>query len=998
MREEQIFLFDSFRFDPANASLRRGKHDVFLTPKAFSMLRYLVEHTGQLVTKDDLWQAAWPGITVTDAALTVCMSEIRKALGDNAKTPRYVETVHRRGYRFIASVTTQTGRYSPPGVWGRGFTPDASLKAPIQSLAGREEELAQLHKWLGKALNAERQIVFVTGEPGIGKTTLVQTFLQQVAAEGNLWIGRGQCIEHYGAGEAYLPVLDALGRLCRESRGERLIELLDQYAPTWLVQMPGLLSATELELLQRKVAGVTRERMLRELAEAMEVITREWPLVLRLEDLHWSDYSTLEWLAFLGRRQEPARLLVLATYRPVEVILREHPLKTVKQELQVHGQCNELPLGLLSETAVAEYLEARFASPSRLAQGERRDESLSQPLRKLTRVIHQRTDGNPLFMVNIVDYLIAQGAIVPADGQWKLRRDLGEVEGEIPESLRQMIERHVERVSSIDRQVLEVASVAGTEFSVAAVAAGLETTVAEVEQRCEALARSEHLLRASGVSEWPDGTVAARYAFIHSLYQEVVYERVTPGRRIDVHRNVAEWEERAYGDRAGEIATELAVHFERARDYRRAVQYRQRAGDNAVRLSAHQGAISHVTKGLELLTTLPDTPDRAQQELALQMTLGTSLLATRGFGSSEVGQAYTRAHELCRRLGETPQLFPVLAGLRFFYVAQGNLEAARGLGEQLLQLAESIGDPALILEGHYALAVPLHLLGEFVPALEHCKLAIALYDPQLRRSHAFLYGLDAGVASRCLAAWLLWELGYPDRSLEKSREAMSLASEVAHPISLANALASAGLTQMWCGETQPALALAEALIALAREKEFSAFLAMGILFHGWALTAQGKEKEGVAQILEGIAGWRATGARGNGTGHLAVLLAAYLKRGDTEEAMPVLSEALAMVQNIGERNNEARLYQLKGELLRARGADSDPEAERSFRTAIRIAQCQHARSLELRAVMSLARLLDARGRRAEARAMLAEIYGWFTEGFDTADLKDAKALLDDLNE
>jgi len=253
------------------------------------------------------------------------------------------------------------------------------------------------------------------------------------------------------------------------------------------------------------------------------------------------------------------------------------------------------------------------------------------------------------------------------------------------------------------------------------------------------------------------------------------------------------------------------------------------------------------------------------------------------------------------------------------------------------------------------------------------------------------------VASRCLAAWLLWELGYPDRALEKSREAMSLASEVAHPISLANALASAGLTQMWCGETQPALALAEALIALAREKEFSAFLAMGILFHGWALTAQGKEKEGVAQILEGIAGWRATGARGNGTGHLAVLLAAYLKRGDTEEAMPVLSEALAMVQNIGERNNEARLYQLKGELLRARGADSDPEAERSFRTAIRIAQCQHARSLELRAVMSLARLLDARGRRAEARAMLAEIYGWFTEGFDTADLKDAKALLDELS-
>jgi DNA-binding winged helix-turn-helix (wHTH) protein/predicted ATPase len=986
-----------FRLDPSNECLWLGKEAIRLTHKAFAALHYLAKHPGRVVTKEELFQAIWPKVVVSDAALTTCMREIRKALKDNPKAPRYIETVHRRGYRFIAPVTTQPVRSSGSGVWSQDVTPAWSPQLS-PSLVGREAELVQLHKWFEKALNGERQIVFVTGEPGIGKTTLVEAFLRQVTADGSLWIGRGQCIEQYGAGEPYLPVLDALGRLCREPGGERLLELLDLYAPTWLVQMPALLSAGNLEMLQRRVAGTTRARMLRELAEAVDVITCERPLVLHLEDLHWSDYSTLEWLGFVARRQEPGRLLVLATYRPVEVIVREHPLKTVKQELQIHGQCRELPLGLLSETAVVEYLAVRFASTSPLPQGERWSEGLSQePLGKLARMIHQRTDGNPLFMINIVDYLITQGAIVQADGQWKLQKELGEVEGGIPEGPHQMIIRQIERLGSLDRQVLEVASVAGAEFSVAAIAAGLETTVAEVEERCEALARGEQFLRASGVSEWPDGTVAAHYAFIHALYQEVVYERVTPGRRINLHRNIGEREERAYGDRAGDIAAELALHFERGRDCRRAVQYCHRAGENAVRLSAHQEAISHLTKGLELLATLPDTPERGQQELALQMTIGTSLLATRGFGASEAGKAYTWARELCRRPGENPQLFPVLAGLRLFYVAQGNLQTARELGEELLQLARSTGDPALILEGHYALAVPLHLLGEFVPALEHCEQAISLYDPQQHCSHAFLYGLDSGVASLCLAAWVLWELGYPDRARAKSREALSLTSEVSHPISLANALASACLTHMWCGETQPALEWAKALIALAQEKGFSSFLAMGILFRGWVLTAQGREDEGIAQILERIAGWRATGARGNGTGHLAVLLTAYLKRGETDEAMRVLIQALAMVESIGERNNEARLYQLKGELLRARDEASDREAEQSFRTAIRIAQSQHAKSLELRATTSLARLLDARGRHGEARPMLAETYGWFTEGFDTADLKDAKALLEELS-
>jgi len=313
------------------------------------------------------------------------------------------------------------------------------------------------------------------------------------------------------------------------------VELLSQQAPTWLVQMPALLSTEAFAALQRKTQGTTRERRLRELTEAVEVLTAERGVVLWLEDLQWSDVSTLDWLAFVARRREPGRLLVIGTYRPVEVIVQDHPLKTVKQELQVHGQCVELSLRLLNEEHVSEYLVARFPVGAQHAT----------PLQRLARIIHQRTDGNPLFMVNVVDYLVAQGVLVHSDGRWALKGDIGESTGGVPESLRQLIARQIERLSAVARRALEAASVAGAEFSAAAVAAGLETEIGEVEEGCEALVEREQFLRSTGTAEWPNGTVAARYSFLHALYQEVLYERLPVGRRVNVHRRIGEREEAA---------------------------------------------------------------------------------------------------------------------------------------------------------------------------------------------------------------------------------------------------------------------------------------------------------------------------------------------------------------------------------------------------------------------------------------------------------------------
>jgi len=862
----------------------------------------------------------------------------------------------------------------------RGLTP----------FVGREDELRSLmHRW-ERALDGEGQVALIVGEAGIGKSRLVQRFHEQMVSTPHTWVEAATA--PFFQNTPFYPIVDVLHQLVWEQSFRSLDEYLrelqttgdsndrggavggeppndDQFAQlqSGLV-MAGLEPAQAIPLIAPLLnlplpskylpsplsPEQQRRRLLATLVEWVLGAARMHPVVIEIEDLHWADPSTLELLQLLVEQGARARLLLLYTARPefrVPWPLRAH-----------HTQ---ITLNRLSSRNVRTMVEEVAAHKA--LHGTLTDETIA--------AVVERTGGVPLFVEELT-----RAVLESADAKL--------TGSEIPVTLHDSLMARLDRLGAA-KEVAQVGAVIGGEFSYELLHAVHPVAEEDLQRALRKLADAE-MLHVRGIA--PDAT----YQFKHALIRDAAYEALLKTRRRELHRHVANVVSQQFPDIAEARPEILAHHYTEAGLAAEAVPHWLRAGETMSRRTAHVEAIGHLTKGLGLLATLPDTLGRAQQELPLQTTLGISLLATKGFGSPEVGKAYTRARELCRQLGESAQLFPVLVGLRFFHVAKGNLQEAREAGEQLLQLAQSSGAAALTLEGHYAVAVPLHLLGEFALALEHCERAIALYDPRQHGSHAFVYGLDAGVASRSLAACILWELGYPERALKTSREALRLESEVAHPVSLANALAFAGLIYMWCGDTQPALESAEALIALAREKGFSSFLSMGLVISGWALTALGAGKEGIAQIRKGIADWRATGARGNGTGHLAVLLAAYLKRGKTEEAMPVLSEALSMVEEIGERNNEARLYQLKGELLRARGADGDLEAERNFRAAIRIARNQHAKSLELRASTSLARLLHARGRRDEARAMLAEIYGWFTEGFDTADLKDAKSLLDQL--
>jgi predicted ATPase len=425
-------------------------------------------------------------------------------------------------------------------------------------------------------------------------------------------------------------------------------------------------------------------------------------------------------------------------------------------------------------------------------------------------------------------------------------------------------------------------------------------------------------------------------------------------------------------------------------------------------------AVNHLTKGLELLKTLPDAPERSQQELLLQTSLGLALMATRGYADPEVEKVYVRALELCRQVGETPQLFTVLLwGLWAFSVVRVELQKARELAEQLLSLARRTHDPALFLQAHYALTQTLATLGELVPALEQCEQGIALYDPQQHRSLAFRSGQDPGVAFLSFAAWTLWLLGYPDQALQRSDAALALARELPHPLTSAFTLDFAAWFHQFRGEEHITQELAEAGIAISTEQEFPHWLALGVILRGWALAAQGQREEGIAQMRQGLAAYRATGSGVGLTYYLALLAETYGKGGQTEEGLTVLAEALTMAHKNGERNYEAELYRLKGELLRMGEREkggteeeishsptppfalSSPEA--CFHKAIEIARRQQAKSLELRAVMSLSRLWLRQGKKDEARQILTETYSWFTEGFDTADLQEAKALLEEVS-
>jgi DNA-binding winged helix-turn-helix (wHTH) protein/predicted ATPase len=929
---EREVAFGRYRFEPGTGRLWVGKREVRLTPKAAAVLAVLVGRAGQPVTREELFASVWGDTVVGDATLTTCIRELRAALEDDARCPRFIETRHRRGYRFVARLAASVGHEN-----GSPSSPPVVLRRP-PFVVGRDRELAQLRDSLERARAGERQVVFVTGEPGIGKTTLVEAFLADLTADAGPRVVHGRCIEHYGVSEAYLPLLDAMTRRCRERDGEHTVRLLRRHAPTWLVQMPSVVTPAELRSLQRQAVGVTQERMLRELAEAVEALAKDGSLVVWLDDLHWSDLSTVDWLAYLAHRPEPARLLVLGSYRAGEALAREHPIQRVKDELEVRGRCGVIPVPLLDERAIAEYLARRSSAPS---HGE------------LARAIHRRTGGNPLFVVSIADELVRTGVLAERGDGWD-SADCEDLVGVMaPDDVRKMIGLQLDRLSAEDRRILEAASAAGAEFSAAAAAAGAQTSLAAAESCCAALVQRESFLVPRGTGVWPDGTVAGRYGFRHTLYRESVYERLPAASRAEIHRRIGERLEDALGTGTGEAASELALHFERGGDFGRAIRHLHAAGEIAARRGAAREAVAQLTRALDLLGSQPAGPERTLREIELRIALGAPLMAVRGRGAPEVEEVYTRAQALCEQVDEAPGLFPAIWGLFLFRRSRGEISAALELGERLLALAQRGGDPGLLLEAHHALWATRFAHGDLIGARDHALQGIALYDADRHATLATVYGNhDAGVCAHSHGAWALALLGDADAAVAHTRDAIALARRLEHGFSEAHALLYAARVHQLLGEPQTTREYAERARALARQSGFVQLVAWADVMRGWALAEAGEIDTGVTTMQDGIAEIRALGSREFLTYFLSLLAEGLARAGQTDPALAVATEALAISEGGGERFYTAELRRVKGELLHAAGADLS-EAAGSVRAAVETARQQHARALECRALASL---------------------------------------------
>ncbi len=775
-----------------------------------------------------------------------------------------------------------------------------------------------------------------------------------------------------------------------------MVEVLRQEAPAWLAQMPSLVPQSEREGLRSQVAATTRERMMREMAEAIETLTSDSSMLLVLEDLHWSDYSTLDLVAYLARRQDSARLMVIGTYRPVDVIVGDHPLKGVKRELQAHGLCHELPLEYLDEDAVTQYLQARFPRhqfPSRLQQA-----------------ILGRTEGNPLFMVSLVQYLIDQNMVVEENGISKLCVDLSDIEQEVPANLRQFIEKQIERVSPDERIVLEAASVAGAECSSVAIAAGLDMSVEWVDQQCEQLARQHRFLSPAWLVELPDGTVTPRRRFIHILYRDVPYRLMPPIRRSQIHRRIAECEVVIYGDRSSEIAAELAMHFEQGRDWSRASQYLIQAARNAMQKSAHHEAAELARRGLSALKPLPKSAERDHQEITLRMTLSVSLMAVKGFASPEVEAVHAEGKELFKLGDPSPQLFNVRYLLGLFYIIGGRIRAALEISNQLLQLAEGLQDPTLAMEAHRAMGSSLLELGRCSEAVEHFDRVSQLYTANRHLPYTLTIGHDCKVLCECCAGRALWALGFPDAGLERMRGGVALARGLSHPQSLVAAAHCAAELHGLRGEPLLAQERAREVLRLAEEYGLELWVAFGKIDLGWADAELGNIQQGIEEMQQGVAAYEATGGKLWSPYSRSLLANALAKAGRIEEGLGVISEALTMAELNSEAFAMPELHRIKGELIlkqhdRSRlddlptknrnGVSATLEAQACFAEAITVAKQQQTRSWELRACISMDRLDTQQGKPDHTR--LAESYSSFTEGHETADLKQAKMMLEPIS-
>ena len=849
---------------------------------------------------------------------------------------------------------------------------DAAAVAGLTRLVGREQELdLWLERW-ERVREGQGQVVLLGGEAGIGKSRLVQVLKGRLADAPHQLV-ECRCSPYYEDTPLY-PITDLLPRVFGWSRDEtvatklrKLEEHLAQYEVPLTDTVPLLASLLSLPVPDRySLPPMSPERHRRRTIEAvlallLAMATRQ-PVLLIVEDLHWVDPSTIEFLTLVLDQAPTAPLFALFTARPS--FQAPWPARSHFMVLSLNRFTRRHTELMVSHVAGSKVL------PPEVVQQ-----------------IAERTDGVPLFVEELTKTVLESGLVRDLGDHYELTGPLTPLA--IPTTLRDSLMARLDRLASA-KAVAQLAATLGRAFPYELLRAVAPLEEETLQRELARLVEAE-LLYQRGVP--PEAT----YIFKHALIQEAAYESLLKSARQQHHQRIAQTLVERFPDLADARPEYVAHHYSEAGLGAQAIDHWQRAGEQAIQRWANVEAMRHLTKALEAVTTLPDSTARTQQELLLQITLAPAWIAVKGYAAPEVGQAYSRAYDLCHQLDDPPQLPTVLVGLWLFSLLRVELDKARELGERLLSLGRHTGDPVILLSAHYALGGTLAFLGELGPAREHLERCIALYDPLAHRSLAFLYGDDPRVACLVFRAWCLWYQGYPDQARQCIDETVAVARELGHPQVLAFALGAAAVVEHLRRDTQLARRHAEATVELCREQGLPVYLAQGRVLLGWALVEEGLATEGIAEMREGLLAYRSTGVRWTEPYLLALLAEAYGTAGQPHEGLHVMAEALDVIRETQECAWEAELYRIEGELLLNSGAPrAQPEAEERFRRAIDTARRQGAKSWELRAAMGLGRLWQGQGKRDAARQLLTEVYGWFTEGFDTGDLHEANAMLREL--
>jgi DNA-binding winged helix-turn-helix (wHTH) protein/tetratricopeptide (TPR) repeat protein len=842
--------FANFTLDTANQCVLRGSERVQLTPKAFSVLSYLVENADRLVTKNELLDAVWPDTFVQEAVLKVCILEIRKALGESGKESKHIDTVHRRGYRFVSGAPVIEEPAKP------------SVPAQESTLLGRDAELHRLRGFLHQAFSGQRQVVFLIGEAGIGKSSLVSSFMNDVGAGEEIQVLQGNCVEHLGSQEAYYPIFQALGRAAKPGRLPNLVPVLRKYAPTWLAEMPALVEDTQA--LRHETLGSNRDRMLREMSEAIEALTADHLLILVLEDLHWSDVSTLDLIASIAHRTEDARLLLIATYRPVDVILSNHPVRTMKQTLATRGRCSEIELEELSKEHVAALFERRFPDheiPSRFVD-----------------LVHHRTDGNPLFVLNVLDDASARALITHVEGAWRLSPAADDPEIHVPESISQMIEARFERLAPEQKSLLETASVAGLSFDLSLLNSGNVEEDLTAESCCDELARKELFLRPAAGAD-----ANLRYDFTHALYREVIYRRIPKVQRVRLHRMIGERIESRSAERVDEMAAELALHFAECREFARAIRYLRTLARRSATRQALPEALDALTRALALCPQLGE-PAASQTTLDLVEQVG---LLYRLMGRFDLAAAeFERMAEKAR---ETRNPAAQLRAQLWLASVCSWLNRARCLKavESAISLCVAQTDPALIAHalGHAAYWNLLFRGWSDVDAQVSAKAldaarkrgdrdAISIHASR----HAFFLALATRYQEACATAeegvrtaleiesladysighfyqaWTLLHMGEWGRMGRLLKQATAVAERNGHELWIVLFTLLEAMRHVTVFSFAHARRLGEDLLKRARALNHGLSIQMGIVVLGWGELGSGNLEE-ASEMFEEVRAW-----------------------------------------------------------------------------------------------------------------------------------------------